>query len=89
MDIWQQARRAVERKDLVTARSLGFDSCQRCGEWFQLAGEEWRDCVGCGRHCQACAGGLEWEWCIDCGHYYCQICASDPAFSCPVCQTGV
>jgi hypothetical protein len=87
MDIWQRARRAVENKDLALARSLGFDGCQQCGEWFRLDGEEWRDCVGCGRHCGDCAEAVSWEWCVDCGHHYCLPCAgTDTTFNCPVCQ---
>lgn len=87
MDLWHKAKRAVESKDLFMARSLGFDNCQQCGEWFQLAGEDWRDCSGCGRHCQSCAESVAWEWCADCGHHYCRICTfGNPSFSCPVCM---
>jgi hypothetical protein len=87
MDLWHKARRAVKSQDLATARSLGFDNCQQCGDWFQLAAEEWRDCVSCGRHCQACAESVAWDWCADCGHHYCQVCIGDKkSFSCPVCQ---
>jgi hypothetical protein len=86
-DIWERARRALASKDLATVRALGFDSCQQCGEWFQLAGEEWRDCISCGRHCQNCAESKAWEWCADCGHYTCLSCAGDGrSFTCPVCQ---
>lgn len=83
-DIWHKAKRALENQDLATARALGFDNCQQCGEWFQLAAEGWRDCTGCGRHCPACAESVAWQWCPDCGHYTCQECAGED--QCPVCQ---
>ena len=86
-DLWHRARRDLESKDLAMARSLGFDSCQRCGQWFQQASEEWRDCVGCGRHCQTCAEDVGWLWCADCGHHTCQRCADDSlSIFCTVCQ---
>jgi hypothetical protein len=85
--IWHRAKRAVEMNDLAMARALGFDACQQCGRWFQLAGQEWRDCTGCGRHCQECAESVAWHWCADCGHYACQRCSGDgPSTYCPVCQ---
>ncbi|MGD2078144.1 MAG: hypothetical protein PVH18_07155 [Chloroflexota bacterium] len=87
MDLWQNVRRAVESKDLALARALGFDNCQQCGEWFRLAGEDWRDCTSCGRHCPACAEAVAWQWCADCGHYTCLNCAGDGLSpDCPVCQ---
>ena len=87
MDIWQRARDKVERSDLETAWSLGFDSCQQCGDWFSLGTEGWEDCVECGRYCPTCAETVGWEWCEGCGLTYCHSCIRDAEdFSCEVCM---
>jgi hypothetical protein len=86
MDIWQHAKKAIARQDLELARSLGFDSCQKCDEWFHLEEIGWVDCVGCGRHCQTCADQVEWEWCDKCGLHTCQECLGhSDRFVCQVC----
>lgn len=87
MDIWQRARDKVERSDLETAWSLGFDTCQQCGDWFSLGTEGWEDCVECGRQCPSCAETVGWEWCEGCGLTYCHSCIEDAdSFSCAVCM---
>lgn len=89
MDLWQHAKETMDDRDEVLARSLGFDRCQQCGEWFHQDMEGWVDCLRCGRHCPACAELVEWEWCDICGLNYCQDCYGDDAtFVCDVCLTG-
>ena len=85
-DIWQHAKEKIGRMDLEMARSLGFDHCQRCDEWFHRGKEGWLDCVECGPYCPTCAESIDWEWCAECGLYYCQSCVSGAEdFVCDVC----
>lgn len=86
MEIWQLARDKVERSDLETAWSLGFDSCQQCGDWFSLGKDGWEDCVECGRYCQNCAEAIDWECCEECGFTYCRSCIEETnEATCSVC----
>jgi hypothetical protein len=87
MDIWQHAEKATDAKDRQNLLALGFDQCDKCGEWFHQGEDEWADCVSCGRHCPSCADEVEWEWCEGCGLFYCQDCftENDP-FYCQVCN---
>lgn len=85
-DIWQYAKEKIGRMDLEMARSLGFDHCQQCGEWFHLGKEGWLDCLECGRHCPTCAESVDWEWCPECGLHYCRLCVGGADdFACAVC----
>jgi hypothetical protein len=86
-DLWEYARRAVEQRDLETARALGFERCNQCEEWFHRQDDDMVDCANCGWYCPDCAEGVAWDWCDKCGLIYCQSCSEGPygRFACTLC----